>query len=113
MLHALAFVVFGLVSSVSVAAANDVDVAVKNGALVVKRDDDANTLTLDQIGLGTDSMRITPDGGTTVNGAGGAQVFNGLVSGAKIALGKGSDRLTLATATLNGPVKIDLGAGDN
>ena len=50
----------------SSAAANDVVVTVKGGALTVKGDADANLLLLDGIGLGTDAIRITPSGGTTV-----------------------------------------------
>lgn len=129
----LPFVLFLLVSST--AAANDVAVEVKGGSLVIKGDDDGNAVTLDQVGLGTDSVRVAPGGGTTVNGAAGAQVFGGLVAGAKITLaggadllelesmqlngnvgikaGDGSDRVNVLDATLQGPAKIDLGAGDN
>ncbi len=109
----LRFLPFVLLLSAANAAANDVTVTVKGGALAIKGDDDANAITLDQAGLGAGSVRVTPSGGTTVNGSGTAQVFDGLVSGAKIGLGKGSDRLQTLGVTLHGAVKLDLGAGDN
>lgn len=93
-------------------AANDVAVQVKKGVLVVKGDDDANVIALDQAGLGQGSIRITPGVGTTVDGSGAPQVFDGIVNGAKVALGKGSD-LMRVTGALQGTAKIDLGTGDN
>ncbi|MEO6029772.1 MAG: hypothetical protein ABIR79_23130 [Candidatus Binatia bacterium] len=135
MMRRLIFATLMLLFTAS-AFANDVVVQVKNGGLVIKGDDDANTLQVDQNGLGEDSVRITPGGGTTVNGAGGAQVFPGLAGkGAKILLGDGadvialasltlsgkvvikgatgSDRITLSDATFRDPVTIDAGTGDN
>ena len=124
-----------LLATASIASANDVLVSVKNGKLSVKGDADGNQLTIDGTGLQGDSLRITPGGGTTVNGVAGAQIFTGFVEGVSIklgdgsddlevfqktlagkvavSLGKGSDRLRIDDATLGGPSKIDLGGGDD
>jgi hypothetical protein len=121
--------------SASAASANDVRVAVKGGKLSIKGDADANQLTIDGTGLQSDSLRITPAGATTVNGAAGPQIFTGFVEGVAIKLGdgnddlevfqknlagkvainlgKGSDRLRIDDATFSGPSTIDLGGGDD
>jgi hypothetical protein len=129
--HSLAL----LLLSTSVAAANDVVVAIKGGKLSVKGDADSNFITIDGTALAADSIRITPGGGTTVNGLAGPQIFTGFVEGVTIklgdgsdnlevfqktlagkvaiGLGKGSDQLRIEDATLGGPSKIDLGGGDD
>lgn len=135
MLRLLAHSLALLLATTSVASANDVLVAIKNGKLSVKGDADANALTIDGTGLQADSLRVTPSGGTTVNGVAGPQVFTGFVEGVTIklgdggdalevfqktlagkvaiSLGKGSDRLRIDDATFGGPSKIDLGGGDD
>lgn len=124
-----------LLTLVASSAPAAITVEIKNGALLIKGDDAANAFTIDGTGLPADAIRVTPSGGTTVNGVAGPTTFTGYASGAKITLGdgaddvtitdktltgklsiktgKGSDRLTIDDATLAGPSTIDLGAGDD
>lgn len=107
--HSLAL----LLATAAIAEANDVLVSIKNGKLSVKGDADANQLTIDGTGLQADSLRITPHGGTTVNGLAGAQTFTGFVGGVTIKLGDGDDELGVFQKTLAGKVAINLGAGSD
>jgi large repetitive protein len=92
------------------ARADDVTAAVAGGTLKLKGDADPNTLTLDQPALG--QVRVTGTT-TTINGASGPVVFEGVTGGLQVDLGAGDDTLTLDTLAIAGAVKIKMGAGAN
>ena len=78
------FSVLALVGAMAVSpTAHAGDVVSKNsgGKLVLEGDDGANVLTIDQVGVPADSLRVTPGTGTTLDGAPTPQVFAATTGG--------------------------------
>ena len=73
-----------------VALAGDVTVKVKHGSLILTGGSADDAVTIDDVGLGANEMRVTPDMVTTVNG-GGAVVFTGITRDVRADLGGGGD----------------------
>ena len=94
------------------ARADNVTVTVAGGTLKIKGDADANTVTLDQAGVGANELRVT-GGPTTVNGGAGPVVFQSVTGGLQIDLGAGGDTVTLDAVSIAGAVKIKLGTGSD
>ncbi len=92
------------------AHADNVSAALSGGTLKLKGDGDANTVTLDQVALNPDALRVTGTG-TTINGGSDPLIFEGVTGGLQVDLGGGDDTLLLDTVTLAGTVKIKMGAG--
>jgi hypothetical protein len=107
----LSILVFGSLAAAA-ARADDVTATISSGTLKLKGDVDPNTLTLDQVGLNPDQVRVTGTT-TTINGAVGPVVFDGFTGGLQVDLGAGDDSLTLNTLIVTGTVKIKMGAGAN
>ncbi len=68
------------------ARAGDVSVVVKHGDLVLQGHDGAIDASIDQSGLAAGEFRITPNSGTTVNGAGSAQIVTGVTRDMRVSL---------------------------
>jgi hypothetical protein len=97
------------VGAASVLAAGNVAVAVSAGALALDGDEASNEVTIDQAGLASDQLRVTPAPGTTVNSSAGASVFSGVTKGISAALNGGDDVLAINSIGLTGNVAIDGG----
>lgn len=117
------------------AHAGNVVSKLSGGTLTLTGDDTANDLTIDQVGVPADSLRVTPGAGTTVDGNATPQVFAAATGGLKVVLGTqddvvliqgtalagkleikagaGRDDLVIDTTTIAGAVKVDLGDGPN
>ncbi len=96
------------------ARAGDSTVTVTNGALVIAGSSSADDLTIDQDGLtNPKQFRITPTGGSTVNGSASAQLFNGVSQDVKCSLGDGLDKLAIVRAVLPRDLRITGGAAGN
>lgn len=90
------------------AVAGDVIVSVGGGTLKVAATATDDVLTI--AGLDASTVTVTPGVGTTVNGSAAAQMFAGVTSGLKIALGDGADDLDVTGVELPA-VAIKAGRG--
>lgn len=124
-----------LLAVVAPARAGDVTAQVKGGVLAITGDDGGTDVTLDIAGLSTGELRITPNAGTTLDGAPTPATFSGITKGVKVKFGDGDDRIFFAGTNVlgktsiatgkgadhvraedvifQGPVKLDVGSGDN
>lgn len=87
---------------------------VDDGVLHLQGDAAANVLTVERAAPGeTIRYRVTPSGGTTLNGSPESAVFEDVTAGLTAALGDGDDDLTLTNMRIFGSVRLDGGDGND
>ncbi len=90
----------------------DVAVSVDNGRLVVRGDEQANQVVVDQAGLEPGRLRITSGAdATTINGSAEPIILDGITGDVLVRLGRGDDSIQLADLILDGNVSIAGGRG--
>ncbi len=95
------------------AVAGELTAFVVDGTLQVKSAGAAVDFGLSQIELPADVIRVTPNGGTTLNGGPDPITFSGITVDVVIGLKGGSDRVVLANVRPARDLKVRLGNGDN
>lgn len=95
------------------AHAGNVVSKLSGGKLTLTGDDAVNDLTIDQVGVPADSLRVTPGVGTTVDGNATPQVFAASTGGLKVVLGAEADSLLLQGTMLAGKLEIKAGGGSD
>ena len=91
--------------------ADDLQALVASGTLKIKGDSAGNDFTVDAVLLPSNELRLTPGGTTTINGAGGAQVFAGITGSVDVSLGAGENTLAIDTISIAGGLRIKSGSG--
>jgi hypothetical protein len=93
--------------------AGDVVGVVAGGTLTLTGDNLDNEFVVDQAGLSAQQFRVTPSGGTTINGLAGPVVFDVVNRNVRIDLKDGDDVVGFNGVALPGEVTIKGGDGDN